>query len=272
MNRLFTAWPRLRKYLSAVVRPLLPRAIVDYAVISGKLRGAKIFTSWHDYPGAILGTTERPLLRWFYDHVRPGETWLDVGAHYGYTALALARLVGPTGRVFAFEPIPATAAALERTRAVNALHQLTIVPLALHDQARAELRLPSARGMADSTLRTAAAEQTIAAVSLDECWPQFAGANSRIDGIKIDVQGMELQVLGGMLRALESCAPRLIIEFHRGVDRAHALRLLASAGYSSRCKPIDPSRTGLEDDSSYLFEAEILKCASSSTRSITARN
>ena len=66
-------------------------------------------TSWHDYPAAILGRTEGALLAYFAKHASSGETWLDVGAHYGYTAIALSKLVGGNGRVFAFEPMLNTA-------------------------------------------------------------------------------------------------------------------------------------------------------------------
>ena len=90
--------------LKAQIRRFMPRSVRPHRILAGRLRGYRIVTSWHDYPGAILGRTERPLLDWFDGHVRPGETWLDVGAHYGYTAIALSRLVGPQRRVFAFEP------------------------------------------------------------------------------------------------------------------------------------------------------------------------
>src|SRR5579864_9291336 len=92
------------------IRKVLPKNTKAYPILAGPLRGARIYTSWHDYPGAILGRTERPLLKWFQRNVAVGETWMDVGAHYGYTAVALASLVGPSGRVFAFEPVLSTAA------------------------------------------------------------------------------------------------------------------------------------------------------------------
>src|SRR5437870_13466498 len=103
------------------VRRFLPKSIAPQSILAGPLQGASIFTSWHDYPGAILGTTERALLDWFRRDVSPGETWLDIGAHYGYTAIALSRLVGPAGRVFAFEPVLATAGCIARTRELNQL-------------------------------------------------------------------------------------------------------------------------------------------------------
>ena len=59
------------------------------------------------------------------------KTWLDVGAHYGYTAFARAKLVGPTGRVFTFEPVAATAGCIDQARTLNRFEQLTVLPFGL---------------------------------------------------------------------------------------------------------------------------------------------
>src|SRR4051794_36257605 len=102
--------------LKSRIRRFLPTSVRTHRILAGPLKGAAIQTSWHDYPGAILGTTEKPLVDWFSRNVSPGETWIDVGAHYGYTAIALSRLVGSAGRVVAFEPVLATAGCVARTR------------------------------------------------------------------------------------------------------------------------------------------------------------
>src|SRR5206468_10103171 len=107
----------VRRSLKEYFRRFLPKTVRPHRILAGRLRGLRIVTSWHDYPGAILGRTERPLLDWFERNVRAGETWLDVGAHYGYTAIALSRLVGLRGRVFAFEPVVATAGCSMRSGA-----------------------------------------------------------------------------------------------------------------------------------------------------------
>lgn len=258
-----------------VIRRFLSKRITAHPILFGPLRGEQIVTSWHDYPGAILGTTERSLLRWFWSNVQHGQTWLDVGAHYGYTAIALSRLVGAGGRVFAFEPVRCTAAALARTRAVNELHQLTIVPLALSERLSTRgFKLPRVRGMADSTLGSGGARETVSTISLDEYWGDLVGANDSIHGIKIDVQGMELPALTGMRQLLAEWGPKLIIEFHCGVPRRPILDLLSSVGYSTAFEPVDPNGlTGkLEDDCSYSFHPKSSQCASSSTPSITARS
>jgi FkbM family methyltransferase len=227
-----------------------------HSILAGPLQGAAIYTSWHDYPGAILGTTEKPLLDWFGRNVSPGETWIDIGAHYGYTAIALCRLVGPGGRVVAFEPVLSTAGCVARTRELNRLSQLQIVPLGLASCSGIESRrLPLVRGMADSTIPRGAWEERISVASFDTVWQVLCEQNPAVHGVKIDVQGMELDVIEGMRHTLRSQHPKLIVEFHAGVDRFRALDLLATCGYTGPGAPIDPDRSGspYQDDKSYLF-------------------
>src|SRR5688500_734806 len=112
--------------MKQLTRAFMPRAIRPRRILGGPLRGTWLVTSWHDYPAGLTGRTERPLLDWFAEHVRSGETWIDVGAHYGYTAFALAKLVGSTGRVFTFEPVAATAGCVDRGRMLNGLSQITV--------------------------------------------------------------------------------------------------------------------------------------------------
>lgn len=249
----------LRTHLKEMVRSALSRSHRSHSILSGPLRGAMIVTSWHDYPGAILGTTEKPLLEWLQKNVAPGDTWIDVGAHYGYTALALCRLVGPAGHVVAFEPVLSSAGCLARTRELNQLSQLQIVPLGLAAGDCMEMKLlPLVRGMADSTVPHDGWREPIAVVRFDEVWKSFGGNRRAIHGIKIDVQGMEGEVLEGMRQTLRSYRPKLIIEFHRGVDRGVVLKVLASCGYVRHGIPIDSlSRaSGYADDQSYLFLSE----------------
>ena len=238
----------------------MPRTVRPHRILAGRLRGFRIVTSWHDYPAAILGSTERPLLDWFEENVRPGETWLDVGAHYGYTALALGRLVGPVGRVFAFEPMVPTAGHLGRTRSLNGLSQLTVIPCGLGAPPSLELRrLPAVRGMVDTTIESNGEDRAEAflVARLDSLWTAIAGRERRIDGVKVDVQGMEIEAISGMGALLREFHPKLVIEVHRGVDRGRLIDLLESFGYSRVGLPIDPAPNETEaqylDDRSYCW-------------------
>lgn len=246
--------------LKARLRQLLPRKIYNHRILRGPLQGAQIVTSWHDYPAAILGSTERPLLKWFAQNVKPGETWLDIGAHYGYTAIALCRLTGLAGRVFAFEPVLSTAGFLAQTRMLNHFLQMTILPLALaNPQSMEMIRLPVTRGMVDSTITEAAKgwTETFLAAQFDWLWPQIYGEKDRIDGVKIDVQGMEIDVLQGMTVTLSRYRPKLVVEVHKGVVRSQLLDLIEDAGYSRQGVPVEPglgeTQPQYMDNHSYAF-------------------
>jgi FkbM family methyltransferase len=253
---------RIKSYL----RRLLPRAIRQHLILAGALRGCRIVTSWHDYPAAITGRTERPLLEWFAENVKKGETWLDIGAHYGYTAIAMSRLVGPEGRVFAFEPMISTAGCVAQTRELNKFPQLIVLPLGLANPETLEMKqLPVTRGMVDSTIeRTTNHEprtewlENIMVARLDWLWPRVCGGSERIDGVKIDVQGMEVEVLNGMIETLRRHHPKLVVEVHTGVDRKELLGLIETVGYSRRALPIEPIEGEVEpqyvNDRSYYFK------------------
>lgn len=252
----------MNQRLKSLLRSLMPKVVKDKRILRGPLRGYRIVTSWHDYPGAILGRTERPLIDWFEKNVSPGETWLDVGAHYGYTAIALSRFVGVQGRVFAFEPMLGTAGYVAQTRLLNHFPQLTIIPMALADPEALTLdQLPTVRGMVDSTIQRGVWNETILAARLDWMWPQICGRQQRIDGIKMDVQGMEIEALRGMSGLLRLHRPKLVVEVHHGVARDDLIELIEAAGYSRRAVAIEPVEGEVEpqfiDDRSYAFQAPL---------------
>jgi FkbM family methyltransferase len=251
----------MNESLKASIRKLLPKQFRPHRIMSGPLSGMRIVTSWNDYPSAILGYNESALLKWLGQNVKAGETWLDVGAHYGYTTLAMSRLVGSGGRVFTFEPTLSTAGCVSKTVMLNKLNQVTVVPMGLGSPATLELvRIGTSRGMSDRTLNgKGESEVTIFVASFDWLWPQLSGPNARIDGVKIDVQGMELEVLRGMSTWLRAWKPKLAVEVHEGVDRKVLLALIESFGYSPDSKPIDPvdgeTASGYHDNHSYAFTA-----------------
>ncbi len=249
----------MNKRLKEGLRQLFPRSLKRHRIFTGPLRGCTIVTSWHNYPAAILGRTERPLLECFAKNVGKGETWLDIGAHYGYTAIALSQLVGASGRVYAFEPLLNTAGCICRTKSLNNLPQLTVIPIALGSCEDLCLEsIASTRGMIDSTLEDAAGfKETFAVARLDWLWPRISGVDSRIDGIKIDVQGMEIQTLEGMATLVKRFRPKLLVEIHKGVSRERLLNVIASIGYTSRGTAVDPLPSESDplyaDNRTYLF-------------------
>lgn len=226
--------------MKRLLRAVLPAAARSHRIWWGPLRGCYLVTSWRDYPAAIIGYTEGPLLRWLAANVGPGETWLDVGAHYGYTAMALSRLVGEEGRVFAFEPVPETAGCLAATRARNRLPQLTVLPMGLSDTPGVSvLDVAVTRGMAEHARPPAGQRAAIVTAALDGIWDAVSRGRRTIHGVKVDVQGMEGQVLAGMRGLLREFRPRLVVEFHAGVDPAPAFHVLDGLGYGLPGVPLD---------------------------------
>lgn len=243
------------------IRWFLPRRVNGHKIFSGPLQGKTIYTSWHDYPRAILGWAEPSLLKWFQDNIQPGETWLDIGAYHGYTAIAMSKLVGSSGRVFAFEPEISAASALSRTKQANDFRQLSVIPIALGDSREMTLVSGSSfRGMfqpgsAESDNSHSSSE--FLSTSFDLIWEAIAGENSCISGVKMDVQGFEINVLRGMMETLKKYHPKLVIEIHNGVNRKEFLSVIEECGYSSAGIPIEPM-PGEEsalfyDDRNYAF-------------------
>ena len=172
---------------------------------SAALRGMRIVTSWHDYPAAILGYTERKLTDWLLANARPGETWLDVGTNCGYTSLAMPRAVGPGGRVFAFDrpwpPRPAWKARAAPTASASSSPSPSPSPTAAARRLSVRDRPGNDRLADDPDGRREMI--AIIAVGLDAIWEGIAAGNPTVHGIKIDVQGMELEPS----EACDGCCP-----------------------------------------------------------------
>ena len=120
--------------------------------------------------------------------------------------------------------------------------------------------LNSVRGMIDSTLQgTNGFKETLLVSRFDWVWPQISGSDAHIDGIKIDVQGMEISVLEGMASILKQSRPKLFLEIHHGVSRPRLLEILTSMGYSPRGEAVEPLPGETEpmyaDDRTYFFTA-----------------
>jgi hypothetical protein len=120
-------------------------------------------------------------------------------------------------------------------------------------------QLPTVRGMVDSTIQRGVWNETILVARLDWLWPHICGSRQQIDGIKIDVQGMEIEALRGMTELLKSSRPKLVVEVHHGVARAELMNLIEAAGYSRKAVAIEPVEGEIEpqyiDDRSYAFRA-----------------
>ena len=204
--------------VKSLVRELLPRRHVAHRIMSGPLRGMKIVTSWHDYPAAILGYTERKLTNWLLANARAGETWFDVGANCGYTSLALARAVGPRRtrlRVRAGTDHGRLPRANRPGQRPAAARRASVRPFRAPRPVVS--RFVTERGMIDSQLAAGAGSEltAIIAVGLDAIWDGISGGDTIVHGIKIDVQGMELERFAACAGCWPSIGPESYWRFTR---------------------------------------------------------
>lgn len=149
----------------------------------------------------LMGRPERGALGRL---ARPGMTVLDVGANLGLYSLLLSRLVGPSGRVVAFEPDPSLHALLCENCAANGAQNVAPHRLALGSAPERMVLSRLTLNSGDNHLGSDA-EATfrrpveVEVASLDTLMPGL-----RPDLVKVDVQGWELKVLRGMEATLRA--------------------------------------------------------------------
>jgi FkbM family methyltransferase len=177
--------------------------------------------------------------------LRPKMVVVDVGANIGYFTLLAASLVGPAGHVFAVEPWPANFAVLDRCITRNSLAQVRAFKFGLAGEPGV-VRI----GQFDQRIfnnRTASmvgpGQMPVEVRTLDDCVAEWG--LQRIDLLKIDVDGYELEVLRGAQRSLRDRVVRnIVIEldaFWLGKAKSSATAVISSLGELGFCD-VSPSQ------------------------------
>jgi len=149
--------------------------------------------------------------------LQPGMTVVDVGAFIGLMSLVAAKRVGATGHIFAFEAGPPSVARLAANRDLCEVDNMTICAAAVGGgrgmiEYHYNVEAPD-QSAVESTTTKGVRSMIVPTISLDEFLAEFAP--SRIDVIKIDVEGAESSVLEGARATLiGSEAPLLLIEMN----------------------------------------------------------
>jgi FkbM family methyltransferase len=283
--------PRLRHLAVHAVIPAV-RAIVRYAP-SRRIRAGvwnqAVRPLWgHDHPFAVridggskvAGTTaetvaasiyftgawEEPLTRWLTARLRPGDTFIDVGAHIGYFAVVASRLVGESGRVVAIEPLRASFEQLGRNVALNRARNIRAVNVAVLDRESelvlwAHPRNPGAT-FTDPPNPGYRREAAVEARPLTEILESDEIARARV--IKIDVEGSEAAVVEGMTPLLSATRDDLevLVELHpvqleRAGSTPEAIgRAFERAGFRGAALPSTETRTTIGADGAEILTTE----------------
>jgi FkbM family methyltransferase len=231
-----------RSRVKSVVKRLLDSRV--YTIRRGVAAGLKRKGGFGFVPKRTL-TAEH---RFFRAHDFTGQTVYDVGGNEGVLTLFFARAVGPTGRVLVFEPNPRSFAFIEENVRLNSLRNVAAYQLGLGAETGSlALTFPDGEP-GRGTLRSDAAEVLrrkhgsairTASIPIDTL-DHFVATDSLADPsfVKIDVEGLECDVLKGMLATMERCRPEVFVELY-GISEADkvestrcALAIFRSFGYS----------------------------------------
>jgi FkbM family methyltransferase len=166
-----------------------------------------------------------------------GEIVWDVGAHVGFTTYALSKLVGPAGRVYAWEPDRSSYSCLLRNIERHQLGNVTTVPKALGGKTglvHFEMDGTTTSGIRDYLEYPDAGRniQTAEALSLEDACTQFGVPNY----IKMDIEGGEIAVIESSLQFLRAHPIQWAIDTHHRVRNCYTYpaieNLFASIDYN----------------------------------------
>ncbi len=219
-----------RRPLSVVARRAVARALHITARLSGRPIWVRSRTFWHEslrlaFPEVVSECIFRAryyevgLTTMLLEHLSPGATFLDVGAHFGYFSLLASALVGRTGAVHAFEPTPSTYVVLSqnvrRSPNITAVNQAMYnVPstLQLNDygvEFSAYNSLFRPRLREEQRRHVAGRVCPVVATTID----RYVGEHNLVPHfIKIDVENLELEVLEGAEETLRRRGATITIE------------------------------------------------------------
>jgi len=224
--------PSLKSYAKKFLRfcGLFPPA--GRVMHAGPGRGLR-FAAGGSNPAYETGENELPVQEALMKLMPVGGTFVDVGANVGFFSVIGGRLVGETGRVLAYEPVPENAAMVRANAAANGMRNISVHEVAVADRT-GEGHLVLARYSGGSSLDflppppDACGRLEVEMVRLDDHLNRIEPLQ-RLDLIKVDVEGAELAALSGMVNTLARWRPALIVE----VDDVD---VTTAAAKSARCR------------------------------------
>lgn len=207
--------------------------------------------------------SEINLARFLIKQLQPNDTFIDIGAHYGYFSLLASRLVEKNGRVISFEAAPSSFSILKKN--VNNAQNIQANHLAVSDEnstitfyefpnlySEYNTLAPQQFQNEEWYIKYAPREIKIPCVQLDS----FLEKGLKPDMIKIDVEGAEYKVLKGSSEILKEHSPIVIMEYlsetRDNQAHAEAHNLLTSLGYQANIIDKNGAITSINDIEKYL--------------------
>jgi FkbM family methyltransferase len=190
--------------------------------LDGVPGGVRLFVDLSDHViglNIVRGRYEQDEIRYLRTLLKAGDTVIDAGAHIGFFTMQIAAMVGPAGKVYAFEPFGPNAELLEQSVVENRFSDRVVFQQAALGSASgtATLTFPvetlnsgGAYLLRDGTLPLAGnLRKSVPLVALDD-----VALRRPVRLIKMDVEGAEPQVIRGAARLLKEDRPIILSELH----------------------------------------------------------
>jgi FkbM family methyltransferase len=236
LTALAAALPAGVKYRMVRLKPLYT-SVLAWREPYFRVRTAAGWITWQIDPLAtqryIRGTYEPHMQDCFLRFLRPGSVVYDVGAHLGFHALFCGLVVGPAGRVIAFEPDPVCRQSLSRQVSANPHLPVTVMPYALSDRP-GELHFHFRRGSGQSSIHPQG-ELQVEATTIDIL---VRKDSIPVPGlVKVDVEGHEGAVLEGARETLSRHRPVVLCDYNDGTTLEVVREFLQPLGYNVAAGP-----------------------------------
>jgi FkbM family methyltransferase len=200
------------------------------------------------------GVWEKPNTDLILGSLREGSVMFDVGAHIGYYSVLGSKVVGPSGKIVSVEPNPQTLTRLRKDLELSHASNVVVEDVACTDKEttltfyEASIRNTGASSISESNARNADHGDAVPSVTvrgrtLDSIVQELG--LQRVDFVKIDVEGAEVQVLRGMKDTLAKFHPHMLIEMKpaqlesMGTSIEELRALLRASGYVLGRMPTD---------------------------------
>jgi FkbM family methyltransferase len=245
--------------LARLVRGSLNRAaptgLTEVTIAAGGAAGMKMRLDLQVEKDYWLGTYETDLQDSIADLIEPSWSAYDIGANIGFVSLLLAQKLGESGKIFAFEALPANLERLRTHVEINGLDSkvrvISAAVAATSETVRFLVGPSGAMGKAEGSAgRTEGHRESVEVpgICLDDFI--FRDGNPPPQVIKMDIEGGEVLALKGMKRLLTEAHPLILLELHGPEAARVAWETLTAAGYQicrmQRGYPLIPSLEALD--------------------------
>lgn len=195
----------------------------------------------------LSGIYEVATTKFFQKVIREGDIFIDIGANCGSLTMVAASVIGQ-GKIYAFEPNPRVYSRLQKNLDSNPEIEAIVktFPLGVGAEKGQLFLYEDMNYLGNSYISPVISEIAVEVISLDD-WSERENLE-RVDIIKIDVEGMEYEVLRGSKSILEKYHPIIYFETISGffAEKPYTIKTIYEFLSSLDYQIIDPQKPYLE--------------------------